>query len=129
MLYTIGFGTGLILVLDVPSRQQLTYRMVGRDVLPNAIALNSSLFNASRIFGPALAGMVYGFTGPGVCFLINAISFFAVLLGLFAMRTRDFFPLEKFERPAILRGTREGMAYVLQDRRILVMLALTFMLS
>ena len=129
MLYTIGFATGLILVLDVPSRQQLTYRMVGREALPNAIALNTSLFNASRIFGPALAGMVYGFTGAGICFLINAISFFAVLLGLFAMRTRDFFPLEKFERPAILRGTREGMAYVLQDRRILVMLALTFMLS
>ena len=53
MLYTIAFLNGLVLVLDVPSRQQLTYRMVGRDELPNAIALNSSLFNASRIFGPA----------------------------------------------------------------------------
>jgi MFS family permease len=129
MLYLIGFGTGLILVLDVPSRQQLTYRMVGRDALPNAIALNSSLFNASRIFGPSLAGMVYGFTGPGVCFLINAISFLAVLLGLFAMRVREFFPLEKFERPEILRGTREGMRYVLRDKRMLNVLLLTFVLS
>jgi MFS family permease len=129
MLYGIGFVTGLILVLDVPSRQQLTYRMVGREVLPNAIALNTSLFNASRIFGPALAGMVYGFTGAGICFLINSISFLAVLLGLFAMRTRDFFPLEKLGRPSLLRGTREGMAYVLKDRRILVLLTLTFLLS
>ena len=129
MLYAIGFVTGLILVLDVPSRQQLTYRMVGREVLPNAIALNTSLFNASRIFGPAVAGVLYGFTGAGVCFLINAISFLAVLLGLFAMRTREFFPLEKFARPSILRGTREGMAYVLKDRRMLVLLSLTFMLS
>jgi MFS family permease len=129
MLYVIGFATGLVLVLDVPSRQQLTYRMVGREVLPNAIALNSSLFNASRIFGPSIAGMVYGFTGAGICFLINAISFFAVLLGLFAMRTREFFPIERFERPSILRGTREGMAYVLKDRRMLVLLTLTVVLS
>jgi MFS family permease len=129
MLYLIGFGTGLILVLDVPSRQQLTYRMVGREVLPNAIALNSSLFNASRIFGPSLAGMVYGFTGAGVCFLINAISFFAVLLGLFAMRTREFFPLEKFERPSIVKGTRDGMAYVFHDPRMRSVLLLTLVLS
>src|SRR6266496_2910052 len=60
MLDTIAFASGLVLVLDVPSRQQLTYRMVGREALPNAIALNSSLFNASRIFGPSVAGMVYG---------------------------------------------------------------------
>jgi len=129
MIYVIGFGTGLVLVLDVPSRQQLTYRMVGREQLPNAIALNSSLFNASRIFGPSLAGVVYGFTGAGVCFLINAISYFAVLISLFLMRQREFFPIERFERPEILRGTREGMAYVLKDRRMLVLLSLTVVLS
>jgi MFS family permease len=129
MLYLIGFISGLVLVLDVPSRQQLTYRMVGREVLPNAIALNTSLFNASRIFGPSVAGMVYGFTGPGICFLVNAISFFAVLLGLFAMRTREFFPIERFARPEFLRGTREGMSHVLKDKRMLSVLALTFFLS
>ncbi len=129
MLYSIAFLNGLVLVLDVPSRQQLTYRMVGRESLPNAIALNSSLFNASRIFGPSAAGIVLGFAGAGTCFLINAISFFAVLLGLFAMRTRDFFPLEKFERPQILRGTREGLAYAFSQRRMLGVLGLTVVLS
>jgi MFS family permease len=129
MLYTIAFLNGSVLVLDVPSRQQLTYRMVGREALPNAIALNSSLFNASRIFGPAIAGTVYGFAGAGICFLVNAISFLAVLLGLFLMRTRDFFALEEFERPSILRGTREGLVYVLKQRRMLVVLALTLVLS
>jgi MFS family permease len=129
MLYTIAFLNGVVLVLDVPSRQQLTYRMVGRDELPNAIALNSSLFNASRIFGPAIAGMVYGFTGAGVCFLVNAISFFAVLLGLLAMRKRDFFPLEKFERPTILRGTREGLAYVWHQPRMMIVVLLTLVVS
>ena len=129
MLYTIAFLNGMILVLDVPSRQQLTYRMVGRDVLPNAIALNSSLFNASRIFGPSLAGIILGFAGVGVCFTVNAVSFLAVLLGLLAMRTSEFFPVERFERPSILRGTREGLAYVRRQPRMRIVLCLTLILS
>jgi MFS family permease len=129
MLYVIAFLNGCVLVLDVPSRQQLTYRMVGRESLPNAIALNSSLFNASRIFGPSLAGAILGFAGVGVCFLVNAISFLAVLLGLLAMRTREFFPVERFERPSILRGTREGIAYVRTQPRMLIVLSLTLVLS
>jgi MFS family permease len=129
MLYTIAFVNGAILVLDVPSRQQLTYRMVGREALPNAIALNSSLFNASRIFGPSLAGVIIGFAGVGVCFTVNAISFLAVLLGLFAMRSSEFFPVEKFERPAILAGTREGLAYVRRQPRMRIVLGLTLVLS
>jgi MFS family permease len=129
MLYTIAFANGLILVLDVPSRQQLTYRMVGRETLPNAIALNSSLFNASRIFGPSLAGVIIGFAGVGVCFTVNAISFLAVLLGLFAMRTSEFFQVEKFPRPEILRGTREGLSYVRKQPRMRIVLGLTLVLS
>ncbi|MGH2999727.1 MAG: MFS transporter, partial [Gaiellaceae bacterium] len=129
MLYVIAFVNGTVLVLDVPSRQQLTYRMVGRETLPNAIALNSSLFNASRIFGPSIAGILLGFAGVGVCFLVNAISFLAVLLSLFMMRTRDFFPVEEFERPRILAGTREGLAYVRRQPRMLTLLGLTVILS
>jgi MFS family permease len=129
MLYVIAFVNGTVLVLDVPSRQQLTYRMVGRESLPNAIALNSSLFNASRIFGPSVAGILLGFAGVGVCFLVNTISFVAVLVGLFAMRVRDFFPLEQFERPSILAGTREGLAYVRRQPRMLTLLGLTVVLS
>jgi len=129
MLYTIAFLNGLILVLDVPSRQQLTYRMVGRDTLPNAIALNSSLFNASRIFGPSLAGIILGFAGVGVCFVVNAVSFLAVLLGLLAMRTSEFFPVEEFDRPSILGGTREGLAFVRRQPRMLIVLGLTVILS
>lgn len=129
MLYTIAFVNGCVLVLDVPSRQQLTYRMVGRESLPNAIALNSSLFNASRIFGPSAAGILLGFAGVGVCFLANAVSFVAVLFGLLAMRQRDFFPLDEFERPRIFAGTREGLAYVRRQPRMLAVLALTVVLS
>ncbi|HEU5244514.1 MAG TPA: MFS transporter [Gaiellaceae bacterium] len=128
MLYTIAFINGTVLVLDVPSRQQLTYRMVGRDDLPNAIALNSTLFNASRIFGPAIAGIVL-VAGAGVCFLTNAVSYLAVLVGLLLMRTSEFFPLQRFERPKILAGTREGLAWVLGQRRMVVLLTLVFVIS
>jgi MFS family permease len=129
MLYVIAFVNGMVLVLDVPSRQQLTYRMVGRESLPNAIALNSSLFNASRIFGPSVAGILLGFAGVGVCFVVNAISFLAVLISLYAMRSREFFPLEHFERPRILAGTREGLEYVRRQPRMLAVLGLTVVLS
>jgi MFS family permease len=128
MLYTIAFINGTVLVLDVPSRQQLTYRMVGRDDLPNAIALNSTLFNASRIFGPAVAGVLL-VAGAGICFLVNSVSFLAVLIGLLAMRVSEFFPLEDFERPRIFAGTREGLAWVRQQPRMVVLLTLTFVLS
>jgi MFS family permease len=128
MLYTIACINGTVLVLDVPSRQQLTYRMVGRDDLPNAIGLNSTLFNASRIFGPAVAGALL-VAGVGVLFLVNAISYLAVLIGLLLMRTSEFFPLQRFERPTILAGTREGLAWVMGQRRMLVILTLVFVIS
>jgi MFS family permease len=129
MLYLVAFANGTVLVLDVPSRQQLTYRMVGREVLPNAIALNSSLFNASRIFGPAVAGVAYSLTGPGWCFFINAASFLAVLMSLFAMRVADFFPLQEFARPSILRGTQEGLRFFWERRRLAVQIGLVLVLS
>jgi MFS family permease len=128
MLYTIALVNGTVLVLDVPSRQQLTYRMVGREDLPNAIALNSTLFNASRIFGPAIAGALLA-AGVGICFLTNAASYLAVLIGLLAMRVSEFYPLAEFERPKILEGTREGLAWMRRQPRMMVILALVFVIS
>jgi MFS family permease len=128
-VYVLAALNGVLLVLDAPSRQQLTYRMVGPAELPNAVALNSSLFNAARIFGPALGGVLIAAVGIGWCFGMNAISFLAVLGGLFAMRTSEFFPLEQGRRPPILRGTREGLAYVRRQPTMLVVLALTVVVS
>src|SRR5213079_3425957 len=73
--------------------------------------------------------ILLGFAGVGVCFLVNAVSFLAVLVGLFAMRTRDFFPVEEFERPRIFAGTREGLAYVRRQPRMLAVIGLTLVLS
>jgi MFS family permease len=123
-IYAIAVLTGTALVFDAPSRQNLTFQMVGREELPNAIALNSSLFNTARIFGPALAGVLIAAAGAGWCFAINTLSFLAVLGGLLAMRVKDLYPLLDRRRPTIFRGTREGFAYALRNKTILVTLAM-----
>ena len=128
-VYVIAALNGTLLVLDAPARQALTYRMVGPAELQNAISLNSSLFNAARIFGPAVAGVVIAAVGVGWCFALNAASFVAVLAGLLAMRTSEFHPLERRERPTILGGTREGLAYVRRRPAALIVLAGVVVLS
>jgi MFS family permease len=128
-VYAIAILTGSALVFDAPSRQNLTFQMVGRDELPNAIALNSSLFNTARIFGPALAGVLIAAVGSGWCFAINTLSFVAVLGGLLAMRVSELYPLLHRGRPTIWRGTREGLAYALRNRTVLVTLAMTAVFS
>jgi MFS family permease len=130
MVYVIAFARGSVLVLDVPARQALTYRMVGPAELPNAIALNSSLFNASRVIGPALGGVVIAAFGLGFCFVSNAISFLAVLASLLAMDERKLFRLKRPDvRPTIWRGTREGIAFALGNRRVRITLLIVLVVS
>jgi len=127
-LYAIAAAIGTAVVFDVPARQSLTFQMVGRDELPNAVALNSSLFNSARILGPALAGIVIGAVGAGWCFAINAVSFLAVIGGLLAMRTSELYPLERHGRPTIWQGTREGFAFVRRSRGVKVLIAMVVVL-
>jgi MFS family permease len=128
-VYAIAVFVGSALVFDAPSRQNLTFQMVGRGELPNAIALNSSLFNTARIFGPALAGVLIAAVGSGWCFAINTASYLAVLGGLLAMRVSELYPLADRSRPTMWRGTREGLAYALRNRTVLVTLAMTAVFS
>jgi MFS family permease len=128
-VYVIAFLAGLVQVLDAPARQQLTYRMVGRGELQNAVALNSSVFNASRIYGPALAGVLIAAFGSGLCFTINAVSFLAVLAGLLMMRQSDSFPVAESRRPTMMRGVREGISYAVHSREVLLVLVLVLVVS
>jgi MFS family permease len=128
-VYVLGFLAGTVQVLDAPARQALTYRMVGPAELPNAIALNSGLFNGARIFGPGIGGVLIAAVGPGICFAVNAGSFLAVLGVLFLMRQEEFSPLERFERPTMLRGIGEGFRYVASSRRALTVLLLVAVVS
>jgi MFS family permease len=128
-VYVIAALMGLVQVLDAPSRQSLTFRMVGPAELPNAISLNSGLFNGARIFGPALGGVLIAAAGAGFCFAVNAVSYVAVLAGLLMMRPQEFHPLERRERPRIIAGLKEGLRFARSDEQVWLMLTLVFVLS
>jgi MFS family permease len=130
IVYLLAGLRGTVLVLDAPSRQALTFQMVGPRELPNAVALNSSLFNAARVTGPALGGVVVALAGVGFCFAFNAVSFVAVLAGLLAMRAHELLPVERnAERPRLLTGTREAFDYVRSTPNVATVLALVAIAS
>ena len=113
MVYLLTGLRGISLVVDHPARQAFTFQLVGRDELPNAVALNSGLFNGTRVLGPALGGAVIAAAGPGACFLLNAVSFVAVLASLRLIRPDELVPLDRGdERPTFVRGSREAFAFV-----------------
>jgi MFS family permease len=121
---------GLALVLDTPARQAFTIQMVGRRELPNAVALNSSLFNASRIMGPAIGGLIIAGAGVGVCFLINAASFIAVLVGLALMSEQELFPVKRADRgDSMLTGMKQGLAYARRTPRVLLVLTMMLVVA
>jgi len=128
-VYVIAFLAGTVQVLDAPARQQLTYRMVGRNELQNAVALNSSVFNASRIYGPAVAGVLIAAFGAGICFAINAVSFLAVLAGLLMMRPSEFFGGVEPARLRMVYGIREGFQYAIRSREVFLVLVLVLIIS
>jgi MFS family permease len=128
-VYVIAALMGLVQVLDAPSRQSLTFRMVGPAELPNAISLNSGLFNGARIFGPALGGVIIAAAGAGFCFGVNAVSYIAVLAGLLMMRPEEFHPLARWERPRIIAGLKEGLRFARSDEQVWLMLTLVFVMS
>src|ERR1700687_6000164 len=89
----IAFLVGIVNAFDVPIRQAFLVQMVGKEDLPNAIALNSSIFNGARVVGPAIAGATIAFfeahhvkSSEGWCFVLNGVSFLAVIGALLAMR-------------------------------------------
>jgi MFS family permease len=82
----IAFLVGIVNAFDVPIRQAFFVQMVGKEDLPNAIALNSSIFNGARVVGPAIAGFAIARIGEGWCFFLNGLSFAAVIVALLMMR-------------------------------------------
>jgi MFS family permease len=111
LVYALAALGGLVLVFDAPGRQTLTFQMVGRDELQNAVALNSGLFNGSRVIGPALAGLVITLVGTGACFVVNAVSFLSVFVALRLMREEELFPVVKSPGTRVVAGIREGLAW------------------
>jgi MFS family permease len=124
LLLALAFLLGCVNAVDVPARQSLVVHLVGdRSQLANAIALNSFMMNATRFVGPALAGFIVAWAGEAVCFLLNAISYLAVLLALLALRAR---PKGDGSKPA-LHALRDGLRYTFghADIRLFLMLVAT----
>ncbi|OGW47955.1 MAG: MFS transporter [Nitrospirae bacterium GWC2_57_9] len=114
---------GIANTVDMPARQSFIIEMVGKEDLMNAIALNSSIFNAARAAGPAIAGLLIGTFGTAVCFLVNGLSYLAVILGLYLMKFEESAP--RHRRPYSFGGDiREGLQYIRTKPVILITILL-----
>jgi MFS family permease len=122
----LAFTQGVISAFEVPARQSFVIQMVeDRSDLTNAIALNSSIFNAGRLVGPAIAGLVVASAGEAWCFLIDGVSYMAVIAGLLAMRLPPETIPKKEQR--VWQEMREGWTYVVSSpplRYVLVLLGI-----
>lgn len=109
-LLALALVFGIINAFDLPARQAFVFELVGKDDLPNAIALNSAAFNTARVFGPAVAGVIVALGGEAWCFWINAVTFTAVIWSLQRMHATPYEkpPLEG----GVLARMRQGLAYI-----------------
>ena len=110
LLYGLAVFGGVLLSFDNPLRRSFVTEMVPRDDIPNAVVLYSIIINVSRIFGPALAGLLVVTVGYGWCFTLDATSYLAVLICLFLMRPEELWRPAK--RPRVKGAVREGFRYV-----------------
>ena len=118
---------GTVNAIDIPARQSFVVDMVGRDDLMNAIALNSSLFNGARVFGPALAGVLIGLIGMAGCFFLNGLSFLAVIFSYTVMHLPILAPVR--DDRSVWHATREALRYVAANRIIRAVMTLVAITS
>ena len=118
----LALGTGTVIAFEIPIRQSFLQVLVGRDDLPNAIALNSLAFNSARMLGPTLAGFLLAFWGEEICFGLNTLSFAAVLIALLMLHSRG--APENAPRGSWLQGIQAGLSYAGGHRRVRTLLSL-----
>lgn len=122
-IYVLTFLLGTAAAFDAPARQAFVSEVVGPDLLSNAVGLNSANFNVARLLGPAIAGLLIALIGTGGVFLVDSVSFIAIIACLWAMDGRHL-------NPAPVRrgrgGLREGIVYVAHRPDILLILAIVF---
>jgi MFS family permease len=130
-LIVLSIILGTVNAVDVTTRQAFVIDMVeNKNDLGNAIALNSFMFNGARLVGPSIAGILIAYVGEGVCFLLNGISFFAIILALLAMTTNQ--KIQPQSSGAVLHQLKEGFRYAAgcaPIRYIILLLGLLSLLS
>jgi MFS family permease len=126
-IFALALMLGIVNAFDLPTRQSFMIEMVGREDLMNAIALNSSMIQASRVVGPALAGVFVEWLGEGPCFLINGVSYIAVIAGLLTIRVTN----GRVDQPvgSALSNLREGFGYVSRTKSVRALLLLVAFVS
>ncbi|HWC63840.1 MAG TPA: MFS transporter [Rhizomicrobium sp.] len=115
MVVCLALFQGLVNAFDVPIRQAMTVEMVGREDLRHAISLNSMMFNLARVVGPPVAGILIALVGIGICFSVDALSYLAVIAGLFLMR---FPPLAVRKHAHPLQAITQGFRYAWEEKDI-----------
>jgi MFS family permease len=129
MVYALSFLQGVVTAVDQPTRQSFFAEMVEPGDLPNAVSLNAAVMTGTRIVGPALAGALIAGVGMEWCFLLNAVSYLAVIAGLLAMRTSELTP---HRAPREAGAIREGLRYVWRTgelRRPLLLMSVLYVFS
>jgi MFS family permease len=117
-ILVLAAALGLVNTFDMPTRQSFIIQLVGKDDLMNAIALNSAMFSTCRIVGPAIAGLVIGYYGAGMCFLANSISFAAVVISLFFIHPMAIQTTVKSSK-RILADIKDGLNYIYKRSALL----------
>ena len=125
-IFVLAALLGVVNAFDIPGRQSFLVDMVGKEDLMNAIALNSSMFNGARVIGPAVAGILVARIGEGWCFAVNAISYVAVLTGLFMMKVHC---APRAESSSPLEDIIEGFQWVNSTKIIRALLTLLGLIS
>ncbi len=129
-IISLSVFLGLINTLDMPARQSFVVDMIGsKEDLGNAIALNSSMANGARLVGPSIAGILIATVGEGICFLLNGLSFLAVILSLLSIKIPS---KKKKESSPVWQGVKEGFAYAFgfpPIRSILLLLSLVSLMG
>ena len=120
-IISLSVFVGIVNAFDMPTRQSFVIDLVDdKSDLPNAIALNSSMFNAARLVGPTIAGILISVLGEGLCFLLNAISYIAVIIALLMMHIVP--KMETIKKEKVLKGLKEGLKYAYNFKPIRVLL-------
>ncbi len=126
LVFVLAFALGVAAAFDNPARQAFVSELVGRDQLPNAIALNSASFNLARLVGPALAGVLVAVIGSGWVFVLNAATFVVTIWALVAMHTEELRPVRRPEGAVRLV---QGLHYVRRHADLILALVLAFVVA
>jgi MFS family permease len=128
MVFGAAVAIGLVNVFDPPTRQAFIIEMVGREDLPNAIALNSSVFNTSSVVGPSIAGILISTVGLPICYLVNGVSFIAVIGALALMRDLPRLHRDRPREPLMVQ-LREGFSYAKNNPAVGMLLIMVAVVS